>query len=339
MLSTILKQARRGQIITRETLLLVLGCSSEQLDGLLKHDAVSSWLRTDMKGRLRAKQDGAANRLTRQKDRNGFQSGDTLRDASGWEYVLDVYMGEGAIGTVWSAENRDGDTVALKLFNPTDKIIARANFGDVRRRFIREGRNGARLSHDGLIKIHDLVETKDHLFLVMDLADGTAATLPSKSGIKRTLQAAASVLLPVCRALSYLHGHGCVHRDVKPDNILGIAGAWVLGDFGIVKWNELNKLFVSASAMTTFATRGLGTRVYMPPEQEEPPHRVVPASDVYALGITWVELVHGEAPTPPIGDNQKLGAASEVGQKSLHDDENAGRRVGSHRVAASVRLS
>lgn len=46
-----------------------------------------------------------------------------------------------------------------------------------------------------------------------------------------------------------------------------------------------------------------------------------------------------EAGGEGIGDNQEFGTVPEVGQKSLHDDENAGRRMGSHRVAAAARLS
>jgi serine/threonine protein kinase len=84
---------------------------------------------------------------------------------------------------------------------------------------------------------------------------------------------------------------------VKPANILRTARGFVLGDLGIVHWGDLSRAFTSAGTITRTSVQ-LGSWYYMSPEQLDSPHEATPSSDVYALGITWIEMLTGEAPAP-----------------------------------------
>ena len=95
----------------------------------------------------------------------------------------------------------------------------------------------------------------------------------------------------VAEALDYAHEHGVVHRDVKPANILLVAGRPVLSDFGIA-------LAVGAAGGGRLTETGLslGTPHYMSPEQATGDAHVGPATDLYALGCVLYEMLTGEPP-------------------------------------------
>jgi serine/threonine-protein kinase len=93
----------------------------------------------------------------------------------------------------------------------------------------------------------------------------------------------------VAEALAYAHGHGVVHRDVKPANILLQAGKPVVSDFGIA-------LGVSGNGRLTETGLSLGTPHYMSPEQATGDTSVGPATDVYALGAVLYEMLTGDPP-------------------------------------------
>ena len=107
----------------------------------------------------------------------------------------------------------------------------------------------------------------------------------------------AQVVLQCADGLSYLHGQGCIHRDVKPDNILVVQKRHALGDLGIVKWSDLNAAFTGAATITKSSIQ-LGSWYYMAPEQLASPHEAAFASDIYALGISWIEMLTCTKPDP-----------------------------------------
>lgn len=103
--------------------------------------------------------------------------------------------------------------------------------------------------------------------------------------------------------LDYLHSHGAPHRDVKPDNILKFGDTYKLGDLGIVKWGDFDPVMTRGGTITR-ASMQLGSWFYMAPEQQQDPHEACNASDIYALGISWIEMLTGAVPAPQaIGSN------------------------------------
>lgn len=208
--------------------------------------------------------------------------GDTVTDqdllaAAGWEpATLRTHRDKNAFGSF------------LATLNP-------GTFENVKHRFSGEARNGPKLAHDNLVAYIDMGDYQGHPFLVMELAD---ESLASKIAVK-LLSVAESVGVVECCALGLLHLHekDCVHRDVKPHNILRFGSRFVLGDLGIVNWSDMNPAFTSAGTITKDSLQ-LGSWYYMAPEQRSSPHGATPMSDVYALGVSWYEMLTGNTPDP-----------------------------------------
>jgi serine/threonine-protein kinase len=183
--------------------------------------------------------------------------------------------------------------------------------GDLRKRFLREARLAARLSHPNVVRIFDVGEDDGRPFIAMEYVEGeTLAELLARRG---RLPAAEVARLGVqaCAALSAAHAAGLVHRDVKPQNlILGRDGALRLGDFGIAAGHEGTHL--------TLAGTVLGTAGYLAPEQARG-ERVSTSADLYAVGAVLFELLAGE-PARSARSLSELGAAD-----GFHPPDVAGR--------------
>jgi eukaryotic-like serine/threonine-protein kinase len=202
-------------------------------------------------------------------------------------YELRQVIGTGGMATVFRAfDQRLEREVALKLFRRESfsPSVARRML----RRFDREAKALARLSHPNIVEILDYGSFEDSLFLVMKYIPG--GTLKEKAEKPFAYPQAARLLAPIARALDYAHREGIIHRDVKPANILLTRdGDLMLSDFGIAKIMD-EKLSVSLTATNV----GVGTPEYMAPEQWV--NKVSPRSDIYALGIIFYELVTGAKP-------------------------------------------
>ena len=200
-------------------------------------------------------------------------------------YVLESLIGAGAVGKVWKAHNEGSKaTVAVKIMLPKADLLDPSTLKNVRERFRREALNGIKLKTPHVIEHKDVGEWQNTPFLVMALAGGSLGAELKASGEFKP-QAAAKALSAIVDGLISLHKQKCTHRDVKPDNMLRTGSDVVLGDLGIVKWNEFNAAFTGAGTITR-ASIQLGSWYYMAPEQRKAPHEASPASDVYALGIS-----------------------------------------------------
>jgi len=211
-------------------------------------------------------------------------------------YILKSELGRGAVGHVWKAEDDNGTSVAIKVLNPRPDLLEPTSFANVKRRFKRESGNGVKLSHAGIVRHIDNGEHQKQPFLVMELAERSCADVLKTVGPVSDAKAA-EIVRAALEGLSFLHGEGCVHRDVKPANLLIMDRGVVLGDLGIVKWGDLNASFTSAATLTRASVQ-LGSWFYMAPEQLADPHEAVAASDIYALGVTWFELLTGRTLSP-----------------------------------------
>lgn len=212
------------------------------------------------------------------------------------DYELSAEIGRGAVAQVWRCLRiLNQKQHAVKIVSPRADLLEPSNFDNVKQRFSREARNGRKLSHENIVTYTDVGVFKDHPFLVMELADRSVGAR-LKTGLL-TLADALDVVESCARGLQYLHDSGCVHRDVKPDNILYFGDRVVLGDLGIVKWSDLNPAFTSAGTITRAAVQ-LGSWYYMAPEQRSAPHEAVPHSDIYSLGVSWYEMLTGTTPDP-----------------------------------------
>jgi serine/threonine-protein kinase len=221
------------------------------------------------------------------------------RRALGSRYELVARLGSGAMGEVWQARDRVAEVdVAAKLLRSE---LTRDP--EIVTRFVRERSILLGLNHPGIVRVRDLVVEGEDLAIVMDLVQGgdlrqrlrEAGTLPPRLAV--------GVTCAILDGLAVAHASGCLHRDVKPDNVL-IAGP---GDFGPrdVRLSDFS-IARLAQESTVMATGLLGTPAYMPPELFVR-GSFSAASDVYAAGILLYELLAGRTPFAGPGTAHTVG--------------------------------
>ena len=157
------------------------------------------------------------------------------------------------------------------------------------KRFEREAKSLAKLSHPNIVSIIDYGEHDGVPYLVMEYLPG--GTLKDRlKGQPLPWQESFRLLLPIARALQFSHRQGIIHRDVKPSNILiTLSGEPMLSDFGIAKILESE-----GNTALTGTGVGIGTPEYMAPEQWV--GKTSPHSDMYSLGVVLYEMVTGRKP-------------------------------------------
>ena len=201
--------------------------------------------------------------------------------------ILDE-LGRGGMGVVYKAFHRAlKRMVALKIVLPDA-----ADQETMLKRFRREAELHARLSHPNIVSVYDSGVIDGIHYFAMDFVTGTQLTKLMGSP-EFTLERRVHIVQQIADALEHAHGHGVVHRDIKPDNIIVDQG-WNanLVDFGIAKPTD-------TSGMESITRQGLavGTPHYMAPEQFRPKlGKIGRRSDVYSLGAVGYHLLSGHPP-------------------------------------------
>jgi serine/threonine protein kinase/Tol biopolymer transport system component len=203
-------------------------------------------------------------------------------------YAIIEPLGEGGMASVYKAyDTRLERDVAVKIIR-TDMFIP-SELQMVMKRFEREAKSLAKLSHPNIVSIIDYGEHEGVPFLVMEYLPG--GTLKDRlTGQPLAWQQAVRLLQPVARALHFSHGQGIIHRDIKPSNILiTLSGEPMVSDFGVAKILE-----TKGNTALTGTGVGIGTPEYMAPEQWV--GETGPQSDMYSLGVVFYEMVTGHKP-------------------------------------------
>ncbi|MBN1179012.1 MAG: protein kinase [Anaerolineae bacterium] len=206
-------------------------------------------------------------------------------------YQIVDEIGRGGVAVVCRAQQPQlGRWVAIK-------ILQAAGTGDEEflARFRREARAIAALRHPNILTVYDYGEEEGLAYIVMEYVAG--GTLKAElTGEPMPWPDAATLIIPIGRALAYAHSQGIIHRDVKPANVLMARPDWpLLADFGLVK-------VLGHQRGITRPGTSVGTPAYFSPEQAagaEVDHR----TDVYSLALILYELLTGRAPfdaTSPI---------------------------------------
>ncbi|TNY36961.1 serine/threonine-protein kinase [Thermomonospora catenispora] len=203
-------------------------------------------------------------------------------------YRLESVLGRGGMGTVWRARDEMLDRlVAVKEVRVRDELDEAAR-RQVRERTLREARATARLSHPGIVTVHDVVDVDDRPWIVMELIRARSlADLLEREG-PLPPERAAEIGRQMVAALRHAHAVGILHRDIKPANVLITdEGRAVLTDFGIAQ--------MEGDATLTQTGLVMGSPAYLPPERARA-ERATPASDLWSLGATLYAAVEGRPP-------------------------------------------
>ncbi|MEM1414011.1 MAG: protein kinase [Myxococcota bacterium] len=203
-------------------------------------------------------------------------------------YRLETRLGEGGMGVVYRARHVLIDrVVALKLIRPDLRSETH-----LRAWMLREARAANRVDHAHIVDIHDVGETEEgELYLVMEYLTGVALSSEISKG-QMPIARAVDILEQMCAALARAHDLGVVHRDLKSDNIMltvrgGRQDYVKILDFGLAALARDPRLAPKGAVF--------GTPEYMSPEQARGEDAIA-ASDLYALGILFYEMVTGQLP-------------------------------------------
>jgi len=215
-------------------------------------------------------------------------------------YRLDGCLGAGGMSVVWRAHDEVLDRpVAVKVLAATH-----ASTPAEVRRIREEAQAAARLWHPNVTSVYDYGEATGDAgerlpYVVMELLPGATLSeriaegpLPATTALR--------ICAEIAAALAEAHARGVVHRDVKPSNVmLTPAGAKVL-DFGIAARAGQPDLEADGTV--------LGSPAYIAPERLDGEDNVVPASDVFALGVLMYQTLSGQLPWPADTTTQLLAA-------------------------------
>ncbi len=217
----------------------------------------------------------------------GFHVGQKFGD-----YSVTALLGAGSMGRLYKVEHLlTKRTEAMKVL--TAELASEIQV----KRFEREMRALARLSHSNIAALHNAIVSENQLILLMEYVEGE--TLESVFGGGRLpLDTGLGYIRQILTALGYAHQQGVVHRDVTPANVLVTASGQVkLTDFGLSK--------SYGDALLTNCGEVLGSLPYLAPERLKGTTQADRRSDIYSVGAILYELLTGQK---AFGANRRLAA-------------------------------
>ena len=200
-------------------------------------------------------------------------------------YHITDKLGEGGMGVVYKATDTKLDRpVALKFLAPH---LLRDDEG--RKRFEREAKAAAKLDHPNICMVFEIDEADGRTFIVMAFLEGQPLSEKIAEGPLK-LPEALSTAIQIAEGLEAAHEKGIVHRDIKPDNVMLMAGSR-----GLLKIMDFGLAQLAGSSQLTRGGSTLGTMSYMSPEQAEGAD-TDRRTDIWALGVVLYEMVAGQLP-------------------------------------------
>jgi serine/threonine protein kinase len=201
-------------------------------------------------------------------------------------YELLRELGAGGMATVYLANQTSLDRkVAIKVLRVTSRDVGTEG-ERTEKRFLREGRMLARLSHKNVCGIYDIAKVGNLAYIAMEFIEGGTLGDCLRRGM--TAGEAISAVVQLAGALAAAHAIGIVHRDLKPANVMMRGKVPVLTDFGIARDLSSDRTEITGDNI-------LGTPNYMSPEQISG-KPIDGRSDIYSLGAMLFELLTGRQP-------------------------------------------
>ena len=219
-------------------------------------------------------------------------------------YKILSEVGRGGMGIVYKAEDE-------KLKRPVAlKFLAAHLLKDeeARKRFDREAKAAAALSHPNICTVHEIDEIDGQTFIAMEFVEGESLDKRIEQGPLK-IPEALDIAQQIATGLEAAHKKKIVHRDIKPGNVIVDAeGHVTIVDFGLALLTEGSKL----SQLDTT----VGTAAYMSPQQIQG-MKVDHRTDIWALGCVLYEMICGQRPFKGVYDKALLYEIVNEGQQPL----------------------
>ncbi len=202
-------------------------------------------------------------------------------------YRIEEFIGKGGMARVYRAHHTTlMRKCAIKILSP--RMVARdPRFVEL---FFSEARSAAALVHPHVVTVHNIGVHDNFHFIEMEFVDGCSMGQLVQEGGAQDVALGTHLILQTCRGLAAAHDRGVIHRDVKPANILLTREQNAkLADFGLAKR-------IYSGRTSRIVEKSLtGTPHFMAPElfRGKSAH---PRSDVYALGVTYFNVLAGRLP-------------------------------------------
>jgi len=196
-------------------------------------------------------------------------------------------IGRGSQAVVYKCRHEPtGRLMAVKIL-----AASAARDPDVRNRFIREGRQAARLVHPNIVRIYQVAPFKNTFFIAMEYVDGGSVAELLVERKRFAPAEAVRIIRAAAAGLAYAHKLGFIHRDIKPQNILLTQrGDVKVADMGLARRaGDIDAAFQEVG-------RAYGTPYYISPEQVRGDPDTDHRTDIYSLGATFYEMLAGRPP-------------------------------------------
>lgn len=201
------------------------------------------------------------------------------------KYRIEALLGKGATASVYRAHDEFNDIdVAIKVFDP--RAFDEAGDDLVRTGFFVEAAMLGKLDHPHVVRVFDAVTGPDEYYIVSEFVPGGTLGDYVAKGALMDIEPAIDVIFKCVKALQYLHEHGVVHCDIKPENIFVGDGTEVkIGDFGAA----------SVSGLSISQESAIGSPLYMSPQRLAGGGADL-HSDIYSVGVMFYQLLTGKRP-------------------------------------------
>ena len=202
------------------------------------------------------------------------------------KYEVTEVLGKGAMGVVYKAFDPNiRRTVAIKTIRK--ELIEDDRGHSLLARFKNEAQAAGRLSHPGIVGVHEYGEEGDLAYIAMEYVQGNSLREYFNRGTRFETRDVVSVTAQLLDALAYAHEQGVWHRDIKPANLIIMTnGRLKIADFGIARIDSSNLTQIGAV---------MGTPGYMAPEQYAGTD-VDWRADIFASGVVLYQLLCGVKP-------------------------------------------
>ena len=223
------------------------------------------------------------------------------------KFIDTTKLGSGGFGEVWLCTREEDGAIFAKK-----RLLAKVDDDGISR-FQREVRLLSRLNHPNIVKVIGFHLQKAPYWYVMPRYESTLSQeIPTLDGDSHRIIPIFSAILD---GMEYAHDEGVIHRDLKPENVLmNDDEDLVITDFG------LGRAMDSESTRHTMTGFGMGTFLFMAPEQMTNAKNADERSDIYSLGRILLEMFTGKLSSPATDTSSLDGGVAHVIEKCTKTD-------------------